>query len=117
MKEIETFSERRNDTTKVFVTIKDRKLSSIMVGNQVVPVDEGYQFHVKNYIAEQIDKCEFIMDGFKLIVKEGEELTIPTDDELKQKEIEELERKLRELRSDNDVDQEETEQEENDDAE
>lgn len=100
MQEIAIYPERRDNTIKVFFVITNGEVSSVIVGNRTVPLEQGYQFYVRDYVAEQIDKCEFIADGFtpKLVVKEGEELTLPTEGEEKQREIEELERKLRELR-------------------
>lgn len=99
MHELETFKERKSFTTKVFFEISDGKVSSIIVGNQAVPVTQGYQFHVRDYVAEQIEKCDLYMDGFipKLILKDGEELDIPTEHQEKLSEIEELKRKLKEL--------------------
>lgn len=100
MTEIETYDTRQPGTTKVFFKVADGSVASVIVGNQAVSTDSGYQFYVDDYVAEQIDKCELYLEGFtpKLRLKEGETLVIPTEVERKQKEIEELERKLKELK-------------------
>ncbi|WP_077317568.1 hypothetical protein [Virgibacillus proomii] len=105
--EIETYSNNdKGDLVKVFFSVdSNNNVESITVGNQVVPVGKGFQFYVKNYVAEQIDKTELIISDIfpKLKVREGEEIEVPTEEQQKQKEIEELERKLKELRGEEDV--------------
>lgn len=100
---IRIYDERRRGTTKVFVVIKDNKVSSVVIGNQSVSTDRGFQFYVDNYVAEQIHKCELYIDGLtpKLRVKEGEQLFVPKECEAykKQKEIEELEQRLQQLKA------------------
>lgn len=100
--DVETFDSNKNGKlTKVFFAVEDGKVVSVSVGNQVVSAERGYQLYVRYYVADQIDKCDLIMDGLslKLKLKEGEELVIPTEEEQKEREIEKLERKLKELRN------------------
>lgn len=101
---IRTYDTRKKGTTKVFVVIKDNKSSSVVVGNQAISTDMGFQFYVDDYVAEQIHKCELYLDGLtpRLRVKEGETLFVPeeNDEYKRQKEIEELEQKLKELKGD-----------------
>src|SRR5690625_3644639 len=101
---IKTYDNRQPGTTKVFMVGKDNEVTSVIIGDQAVATEQGYQFYVDDYIAEQIDKCELVMDGLtpKLQVREGEILFVPeeNDEYKKQKEIEELERKIKELKGD-----------------
>lgn len=101
---IKTYDNRQPGTTKVFMVVKDNEVTSVIIGNQAVATEQGYQFYVDDYIAEQIDKCELVMDGLtpKLQVREGEILFVPeeNDEYKKQKEIEELEQKIKELKGD-----------------
>lgn len=103
---IKTYDTRQPDTIKVFMVVKDKEVTSVTIGNQAVPTEQGFQFYVDDYIADQIHKCELYIDGLtpKLRVKEGETLFVPEEcDEYKrQKEIEELEKKLKELKGDAD---------------
>ncbi|KNE19034.1 hypothetical protein [Virgibacillus pantothenticus] len=98
-----------NDTgnrIKVFFAVNDQNIvDSVTVGNSAVPMRKGFQFYVDDYIASQIDKTELALTGGypSLVVREGEEIEIPTEEQEKQKEIEELERKLKELRGEEDV--------------
>jgi hypothetical protein len=93
-----------NDTgnrTKVFFAVNDdNKIDSVTVGNSAVPVRKGFQFFVDDYVANQIDKTELVLTGGypSLKVKDGEEIEVPTEEQEKQREIEELERKLKELK-------------------
>jgi len=102
---IKIYDSNVRGKTKVFFVIdKEGKVIRRIVGNQAVSVDAGFQFYVDDYVAEQIDKFDLIIDGFtpKLVLKEGEILFVPeeNDEYKKQKEIEELERKLKELKGD-----------------
>lgn len=101
---IRTYRERDGDKVKVFFSIKDNNVTSVTIGNQTVPTEQGFQFYVNDYIADQIHKCELYIEGLtpKLRVKEGETLFVPEecDEYKKQKEIEELEKKLKELKGD-----------------
>lgn len=95
-----------NNRTKVFFAVDDQNIvDSVTVGNSAVPVRKGFQFYVEDYVADQIDKTELVLTGGypSLKVKEGEEIEIPTEEQQKQKEIEELERKLKELRGEEDT--------------
>src|SRR5690625_6335063 len=79
---IKTYDSNVRGKTKVFFVIdKEGKVISRIVGNQAINVDAGFQFYVDDYVADQIDKCEFYLEGLipKLRLKEGEELEIPTD--------------------------------------
>lgn len=97
---IKIFDKPGDGRTKIFITVEHGNVSTVNVGNQVVPTEQGFQFYVDDYVADQIEKCELYIDGFmpKLRLKDVEELEIPDEIEEKQREIEELERKLRELR-------------------
>lgn len=101
---IRTYRERDGDKVKVFFSIKDNNVTSVTIGNQSVPVDQGFQFYVDDFVADQIHKCELYIDGLtpKLRVKEGEQLFVPEECEAykKQKEIEELEQRLQQLKAD-----------------
>lgn len=103
---IRTYNERKEAThIKVFFSVdKNGNTKNIQVGNQVVSTEQGFQFYVDDYVAEQIHKCELYLDGLvpKLRVKEGETLFVPekNDEYYKQKEIEELEKRLKELKGD-----------------
>lgn len=101
---IKIYPEKKENTTKVFFVVNKNKVTSVLVGNQVISDRKGIQFYVDDYVAEQIHKCNLYIDGLtpKLIVKEGETLFVPeeNDEYKKQKEIEELEKKLKELKGD-----------------
>lgn len=101
---IEIFDERQYDTEKVFFTVTNNTVSSVIVGNQAVATGKGHQFHVKNYVADQIGKCELYFDGLtpKLRVKEGEAIDEPV---LTEKEIQmnELKRQMFELENETDA--------------
>jgi|SRR5690625_3836377 len=102
---IKTYDSNVRGKTKVFFVIdKEGKVISRIVGNQAINVDAGFQFYVDDYVADQIDKCEFYLEGLipKLRLKEGEELEIPTEEEEKEREIKELEQRLKQLRGDDD---------------
>ena len=101
---IKTYEDNAGKRTKVCFIIKDNSVTSVIVGNQAVMTKQGIQFYVDDYVAEQIHKFNLVMDGFepKLELKEGEQLFVPKECEAykKQKEIEELEKKLKELKGD-----------------
>ena len=98
---IKTYNENGESRTKVFFAVENDRVTSVIIGNRSVPVEQGFQFYVDDYVAEQIDKCELYLDGLtpKLRLKEGEELEIPSEVEQKEREIRELEERLRQLRS------------------
>ncbi|WP_077601575.1 hypothetical protein [Oceanobacillus sojae] len=101
--EIETFQTKQNrNQIKVFFVVEDGKVTSVKVGDQVVSLEQGFQFYVHYYVAYQIDKCELYIDGFtpKLCVRQGEEIVIPTEEQQRAKNIEALERELKELQGD-----------------
>lgn len=92
--EITTYDTREPGTTKVFFNVHEGAVTSVIVGNHAVATERGFQFYVDDYVADQIDKCELIMNGFpRLKVKEGETVEVPEKSE-KQKEIERLEYEL-----------------------
>lgn len=93
-------TNENGDKVKVFFAIKDGQVCSWTIGNKAVSMDSGIQFYVDDYVSLQLDKMNLIMDGAKptLELKEGETLEIPEKTE-KQKEIEELERRLKELKN------------------
>lgn len=72
--------------TKVFFSVVDDGVISVYVGDSVVPQEQGFQFYVDDHVANQIEKCELVMDGLTptLQVKDGEEIEIP---ELSEKEL------------------------------
>lgn len=85
---------------KVFFTVGENNVTGVVVGNQSVPTEQGFQFYVDDYVAEQIHKCELYLEGLtpKLIVKEGETIHVPDvnneylKEKRKQELLEELER-------------------------
>lgn len=97
---ISSYNEPKNKRTKVFFYVNDGTVTSVSIGNSVVPTGQGFQFYVDDYVAEQIHKCELVLDGLtpKLVLKEGEALEVPTEEEEKEKEIKELEDKLQKLK-------------------
>lgn len=101
---VKTYAERGNGRVKVFFLVDQKDVKGVIVGNQAVINEQGFQFYVDDYVADQIDKCEFYLDGFtpKLRLKEGETLEIPTEVEEKEREIKELEQRLKQLRGDDD---------------
>lgn len=98
--EIKTYEEKAIFRTKVFFKIKDGSIFSVLVGNDAVPTEQGYQFYVDDYVAEQIDRCELYMDGLtpKLRLREGETLDIPKKTE-RELEIERLKYELEKLQN------------------
>ena len=101
---IKTYDDYEKGRVKVFFNVKNNEVTSVVVGNKAVSHEQGFQFYVDDYVAEQLDKCEFYLEGLipKLRLKEGEELEIPTEVEEKEREIKELEQRLRQLRGDDD---------------
>ncbi|MEN2468241.1 hypothetical protein [Ornithinibacillus sp. JPR2-1] len=97
---IKTYDTRQAGTLKVFLKIHDGAISSVIIGNQAVATEQGFQFYVDDYVAEQIDKCEFYLDGItpKLRVKEGEEIIEPELTE-REKEIRRLQFELEQLQN------------------
>ncbi len=97
--EIETYRDNPDGKyVKVFFSVENGNVTGVTIGNQVVPVDQGFQFFVEPHVALQIDKCEMYMDGFtpKLRVIEGEEIEVPDE---KEKRIRELEEELERLKN------------------
>lgn len=97
--EIKVYNRKQTGLVKLFFEVNDGQVQSVAVGDQVVTKEQGFQFYVDDYVADQIDKCAFTMEEFtpKLVLREGEELIIPTEEQERQKEIEELEKRLRQL--------------------
>lgn len=98
---IDIYDEKTGGKVKVFFAVdNDHQVVSVDVGNNAVPTRKGFQFYVDYWVAEQIDKTELVLtDSYpQLRVKDGESVEVPTEEEEKQREIEELERKLKELR-------------------
>lgn len=99
---VSIYKNKKSGRTKVFFVLDDKdKVQSVKMGNRIVSSDSGYQFYVDDYIAEQIEKFDFdFVDGkpvFKLL--DGEELEDPILSE-EEKEIKELEKRLKELKGD-----------------
>src|SRR5690625_3318757 len=97
---IQTYDIRHPGTTKVFFKVKDGEFASVIIGNQAVSTDGGYQFYVDDYAAEQIDKCELVLDGLTRVLKlkDGESIEVAEKTE-KQKEIERLEFELEQMKN------------------
>lgn len=98
---IKIYENKERGRVKVFFAVgAESQIVSVSVGNNVVPNRKGFQFYVDYWVAEQIDKTELVLtDSYpRLRVKDGESVEIPTEEQEKQREIEELERKLKELR-------------------
>lgn len=83
---IEIYNGKGPGRTKVFFVTSKDEVTSVIIGNQSVSTGQGFQFYVDDYVANQIDKCELVMDGLKptLQVKDGEEIEVP---ELSEKEL------------------------------
>ena len=99
---IKTYDRYDEGRIKVFFSMDDDgNVGRITVGNQSVNNMKGFQFFVDDYVAEQIYKCEVVIDDLPgLQVKEGEILYVPeeNDEYLKEKRMKELEEELRRLR-------------------
>lgn len=96
---IQTYKNKDGGKIKVFFTVDDNKhVTSIKVGNRVVPIESGLQFYVDKHVAKQIDKVDidFSEGKPKLVLKEGEIIEDPKKTE-KELEIERLKRELEEL--------------------
>jgi len=95
---VETYDSRHPGTVKVFFVVSEDVVTSIIIGNQTVSTGRGYQFYIEDHVAEQIDKCELVIDGLtpKLVVKEGEVIYEPEKTE-KELEIERLKHELEQL--------------------
>lgn len=97
---IKIYQEHEKGREKVFFSIGENGIRNIVIGNRAVPTEQGIQFYVEDYVAEQIEKCELYLDGLvpKLKLKDGEIMEVPSDEEEKEEEIEELEKRLRQLK-------------------
>jgi len=97
---IEIYDNKGFGRTKVFFSINANDLNTVYIGNNVVSTEQGFQFYVDDYVAEQIHKCELYLDGLtpKLRLKEGEELEVPQKTE-KELEIERLKYELERLQN------------------
>lgn len=98
---IEVYPNGDGGKVKVFFVVDDGNVTSVKMGNRVVPVESGYQFYVDKYIAQQIDKIDIDFSDGKpvLVVKEGQKIEEPEMTE-KEKEIERLKQELEELKND-----------------
>ena len=90
----------KKDKIKVFFATENGEVVSVLVGNQSVPVTQGFQFYVDYNVANQIDKVELYLEGLtpKLRLKDGETFDEVEESE-EEKEIRELEERLKELKS------------------
>jgi len=97
---VKTYNESSPRRTKIFFVVRDGRVSRVITGNHAVSTEQGLQFYVDDYVAEQIYKCELYIDGLepKLIVKEGENIEVPEKSE-KEKEIERLKFELEKLQN------------------
>lgn len=97
---VKIYNESGTGRTKVFFVVRDGRVSRVITGNHAVSTEQGLQFYVDDYVAEQIYKCELYIDGLepKLIVKEGETIEVPEKSE-KEKEIERLKFELEKLQN------------------
>lgn len=97
---VKIYNESGPGRTKIFFVVRDGRVSRVITGNHAVSTEQGLQFYVDDYVAEQIYKCELYIDGLepKLIVKEGETIEVPEKSE-KEKEIERLKFELEKLQN------------------
>lgn len=97
---VKIYNESGPGRAKIFFVVRNGLVSRVIIGNQAVSTEQGFQFYVDDYVAEQIDKCEFYLDGItpKLRVKEGEEIIEPELTE-KEKEIRRLKFELEQLQN------------------
>lgn len=88
------------DKVKVFISIKNNIITGITIGNHVVPKKSGIQFYVDGYVAPQLNKTSFSMEGLqpKLTLKDGETIDTP-EKSSKEIEIEKLKNRLEELQN------------------
>lgn len=99
---VAVYDEHKAGRTKVFLVIKDKEITSVITGNRAVVKDEaGIQFYLDDYIVEQLDKFNIEIDGGSpvLILKEGETIDESTEKIKKQREIQELEERLQQLKA------------------
>lgn len=99
---VNVYDEYKVGRTKVFLVIKDKEITSVITGNRAVVKDEaGIQFYLDDYIVEQLDKFNIEIDGGSpvLILKEGETIDEPTEEIKRQREIQELEERLQQLKA------------------
>ena len=95
---IKTYKNSDGGKVKVFFVLDDdNNITSVKMGNRVVPVEQGFQFYVDDYVAQQIDKVGIDFSDGKPHLIEKETIELPQKSE-KEKEIERLEKELRELR-------------------
>ena len=101
---VKIYDDKDVNNVRVCFIIKNNNVTSVVVGNMSFCDEKSIMFYVDDYVAEQIHKFNLVMDGFepKLELKEGETLFVPKESEAykKQKEIEELEKRLNELKAD-----------------
>lgn len=95
---IKVYSKKKSGLVKVFFEVSNGEVQSVTIGDQVVVKEQGFQFYVDDYVADQIYKCTLYMDGFtpKLVAREGEIINEPEKTE-KELEIERLRRELEAL--------------------
>jgi|SRR5690625_589521 len=99
---INVYDTYKTGRTKVFLVIKDKEIASIITGNRAVVIDEsGIQFYLDDYIVDQLDKFVISIDGGSpiLTLKEGETINEPTEEIKRQREIQELEERLQQLKA------------------
>ena len=101
---VKIYDDKDVNNVRVCFIIKNNNVTSVVVGNMSFCDEKSIMFYVDDYVAEQIHKFNLVMDGFepKLELKEGEQLFVPEENNeyKKQKEIEELEKRLNELKAD-----------------
>lgn len=87
-----------NGRTKLFIlnVVEDDNIGNFNHGAYVVPEEAGTMFIVDSHVIEQIDKLKFI--NGQLVLKDGEEIVPPVKTDLEKQE-EELEKQLAELRA------------------
>lgn len=97
---INIYDSRKNGRMKVFLVLDEHdNVTSSLLGNNAVATGKGIQFYLDDYVADQLDKFRVSLEGTKPIFElmDGESLIIPTEEQEKQREIEELEKRLKEL--------------------
>lgn len=92
------YNNEDSDKVKVFFAIDENGVTSLTLGNHAVSKKSGIQFYVDDFVAVQLDKVNFKMEGLTpvLEVKDGEDIIIPEESE-KEKEIKRLKRELERL--------------------
>lgn len=99
---VDVYDNYKTGRTKVFLVIKDKEITSVITGNRAVVKDEaGIQFYLDDYIVEQLDKFDIEINGGSpiLTLKEGETIEEPTEEIKRQREIQELEERLQQLKA------------------